>query len=556
MTHSKEAQPVCAPPAAGRPQNCRTISIRVGLIALVVVCALPAMLVAARAVYETYDLRKVRTYETTVLSARSLAADLERELEGIGAGLRVLAGSSDLANDDLASFHTRAVEALKYQDVDRYVLTDLAGNEMLDTSFAYREAVPRHTRLPTLPQVAGSGSHPLVARLEASPARPGMTIVVGVPVVIGDAARYLLFADLASDRLGAIMDREALNEGWVAALLDRDATIIARTRDAARFVGQRAVPALVEAIAREREGTLQVQTKEGTPVLSGFSHLTTARWTVAVGAPTATLATDLYRAMAWVAGGGFLAILLGLGLAYLLARRIEQAVGNLVEPALALGAGHRVATSGPSFRETAAVAAAIEHAAKTLEHARQLAYYDPLTQLSNRVLFAELARRTIAMAQRSNTPLALLAIDLDHFKAVNDLHGHGAGDVVLQIAARRMTDAVRRSDLVARYGGDEFMVLLDGADATAAEAMANGLVAVLSEPYPGVSPKVGASAGIAVFPLSGNSLEALISRADAALYAAKSRGRHRAVLDPAAEARATTHDVPQGQDRLAPEHRL
>jgi len=250
MTFPEQTLPVSSHPAAGRPRDRRSISIRVGLIALVVACALPATLVAARAGYEADELRQTRIYETTILTARSLAADLDRELEGIGAGLRVLAGSSDLAHDDLASFHARAVEALKYQDVDRYVLTDPAGNEVLDTSFAHHGSLPPHARLPTLSQVSSGGSHPLVARLEASANRPGTTIIVGVPVMIGDTARYLLFADLGSDRLGAIMDREALNQGWVAALLDRDAVIIARTRDAARFVGQPAVPALAGAMDR------------------------------------------------------------------------------------------------------------------------------------------------------------------------------------------------------------------------------------------------------------------------------------------------------------------
>jgi len=520
---------------AGHARRGGTISIRIGLLALVVVCTLPATLVAGLAVYETYALRKTRIYETTVLTARSLAADLDQELEGIGAGLRVLAGSSDLVRADLASFQQRAIEALKYQDIDRYVLTDLRGNEVLDTSTAPPGTLPPRARLPDLPHVSSGGSHPMVARLGPPQHGRGLIIIVGVPVMIEGEARYLLFADLSSDRLGALMNRHALDEGWVAALLDRDATILGRTREETRFVGERAVPSLADAVQRQHEGTLPSLTKEGIPVLTAFSHLATTPWVVVVGAPTAAFTADLYRSMTLVAGGGLLAILLGLGLAYRLARRIEQAVGNLVEPALALGAGHRIGVAPPHFKETAAVAEAIEHAADTLEHARQLAYYDPLTQLSNRVLFAELARRAIAAAQRSQASLALVAIDLDHFKTVNDVHGHGTGDTVLQIAARRMADAIRHSDVVARYGGDEFMVLLDGAGPAAAETVANSLVAVLSEPYPGVSPKVGASAGIAVFPHSGTSLEELISRADAALYAAKSRGRNQAVLDPDAK---------------------
>ncbi|WP_459694636.1 GGDEF domain-containing protein, partial [Achromobacter xylosoxidans] len=111
-----------------------------------------------------------------------------------------------------------------------------------------------------------------------------------------------------------------------------------------------------------------------------------------------------------------------------------------------------------------------------LAHAQHLAHYDPLTGLCNRVLFGELVLRELAVAQRSGESFAILAIDLDGFKAVNDRHGHAAGDTVLKEAADRMARAIRVSDVAARQGGDEFAVLLLGAGGDDATGVAEALV--------------------------------------------------------------------------------
>ena len=120
-----------------------------------------------------------------------------------------------------------------------------------------------------------------------------------------------------------------------------------------------------------------------------------------------------------------------------------------------------------------------------LSQARRQAYHD-LTSLSNRLLFCELAARALAAGERSARPAALLALDLDHFKAVNDTQGHGSGDLVLKIAAERMSAALRATDIVARFGGDEFVALLDGADVDTARDVARKLNQALAEPYPGI----------------------------------------------------------------------
>ena len=121
-------------------------------------------------------------------------------------------------------------------------------------------------------------------------------------------------------------------------------------------------------------------------------------------------------------------------------------------------------------------------------------------------------------------------LDLDGFKGVNDVYGHAEGDRVLQEVARRIHAQVRREDVVARIGGDEFCVLLHNMPLDEAIPSAERLVAALSEPYPGVSTAVGASAGVTVVNLDVHGLPYWLSQADAALYDAKDQGKGRVVL--------------------------
>jgi len=123
--------------------------------------------------------------------------------------------------------------------------------------------------------------------------------------------------------------------------------------------------------------------------------------------------------------------------------------------------------------------------------------------------------------------LALLYLDLDGFKAANDRSGHHAGDEVLREVARRLQQGLRQSDLVARVGGDEFVVLLPGCnDPSAARFVADGLRARLHPPYPlpGGELRLDASVGIACFPADGTDPEALLAHADRAMYEAKRQG--------------------------------
>ncbi len=156
------------------------------------------------------------------------------------------------------------------------------------------------------------------------------------------------------------------------------------------------------------------------------------------------------------------------------------------------------------------------------------ATHDALTGLPNRVLLRDRLLQALAHARRSATGVAVLFIDLDHFKHVNDSLGHGEGDVLLQKVAQRLQVAVREGDTVARWGGDEFVMLLDCArDRAAAEAVALKIAAALRTPFTlGPDPvTITASIGGAFFPADGDSADTLLRRADTAMYRAKATGR-------------------------------
>lgn len=169
---------------------------------------------------------------------------------------------------------------------------------------------------------------------------------------------------------------------------------------------------------------------------------------------------------------------------------------------------------------------AFRHAQQEIE---QLAYYDTLTELPNRRLFMDRLSQSVNWAQRNNEQLALLFLDLDEFKAVNDRLGHAGGDQLLCEVARRLQHLVRKSDTVARLSGDEFVILLpaihhDDDGAIMAQKMLASLahpVSIQQQPVP-----ILASIGIASYPTDADSAEALLLCADTAMYRAKKRGKH------------------------------
>jgi diguanylate cyclase (GGDEF)-like protein/PAS domain S-box-containing protein len=163
------------------------------------------------------------------------------------------------------------------------------------------------------------------------------------------------------------------------------------------------------------------------------------------------------------------------------------------------------------------------------EHMQRMAQYDNLTHLPNRALFDDRLKLALAAAQRNGARLALMFIDLDKFKPVNDTYGHSVGDLLLKDVALRIQECLRESDTAARVGGDEFVVLLPAVESEKdAQVVGAKILDALNRPFllAGHKLKIGGSIGVALFPDHGEEERLLVKSADTAMYHAKKNGRN------------------------------
>ena len=203
---------------------------------------------------------------------------------------------------------------------------------------------------------------------------------------------------------------------------------------------------------------------------------------------------------------------------------------STVLPFMAIAFGGFALLTGLALRYIRRTAVKLAEGENRLRH---LALHDPLSGLPNRTFFGERLAAVIADTGNDGTVAAVLAIDLDHFKDINDTLGHHIGDGLIGVVAQRLVHAVRREDLVARLGGDEFAVITtDAPDLEALERFAERLIAILRAPYSisGHTLLIGASIGIAVIEGSAADAADIMRRADVALYRAKNEGRSRACI--------------------------
>lgn len=166
------------------------------------------------------------------------------------------------------------------------------------------------------------------------------------------------------------------------------------------------------------------------------------------------------------------------------------------------------------------------------ERMKHLAFYDALTGLPNRSMFENYFNSFIARGKSFEQKIAVLFIDLDAFKEVNDEFGHDVGDILLRQAALRMKSLLRGCDLLSRLGGDEFVALLTRIQNQSPEVVGKRIVEAFAEPFDigGYSLKIGVSVGISIYPDDGEDLEILIKHADEAMYMAKRRGKNTSCL--------------------------
>ncbi len=527
-------RPGDASAAAVETHRRRKRSVGFWLALLVGASMAPVAIVAAILLYHDYQHQRARVVQDSIVTARALASTVDRELAASRTALVALASSPYLASGDLARFHAQAREVQRGIGVGGIVLHDTSGQQRLDTTQAYGTP-PAPERNAAFRDVVRTGK-PIVTDLFYGAGAERPAVAVAVPVFRDRGVEYVLSAGIWSDQLADVLTRQRLPEGWIATILDSTGTIVARTRDLERFRGRKATPDLVQRMAEVPEDSVDRLSLEGIPVHSSFSRSSESRWTVVLGVPRAQLVGELETTLLRLALAVALLLVASLGLASFIGRRVTHDIGALLAPAHALGRGEPVQVRRLGLQEPDDVGRALAQTSALLQSALYSAHHDPLTGLANRAFFEASVHQAILLARRTGGVLALLFVDLDGFKDVDDSLGHAAGDALLRLAAARITATVRVSDVAARLGGDEFAVLLSNTSEEGAHAVAAGLVTALSLPYDvGTrAGRVSASVGVALYPACATTADALLDSADAAMYAAKAAGRNGWVAAPVA----------------------
>jgi diguanylate cyclase (GGDEF)-like protein len=499
---------------------------------LVMACVLPMLALIAFIVIDQYRHNRDELIEKSILTARAMALTVDKDTDSVKSGLYALASSPYLGSNNLQAFHRQASEVLHKLNADNVYLADENGQQILNTNRPFGTPLPTTRTLPVVKRVFETRSGAVSDLFIGSVVKKSVVAVV-VPVWQGNRVIYALGATFYPERLSAILANQGLPSDWVVAIYDGSGHFIARSHGIDTLLGKKGSPGILAQIASRQEGAVENRTLDGTVVIGVFSKSKVSDWAITIGIPKTQLTADLWERVGVIATVTFFILLGTLTLAWALGGKIARSIHALIEPALALGRNEKVQVESLYLREADEVGNAIERAADILARTRHKAYHDPLTGLANRALFGEMAEQHLALCRRYGEHLAILYMDLDGFKSVNDTYGHAVGDVLLQKVAARLESEVRRSDLVARLGGDEFAAVLMNTDRVGAAKVAAKLVEALSAPYSldGISvTRVSASIGVAIFPETGKDIEILLQRADYAMYLAKSAGKRRYVM--------------------------
>ena len=638
--------------------SARRWSVRTYLIWLVLASLLPA--VAGGIALLAYEYRSARAQQDndTLRTARALVQAVDSHLLHAQAVAATLATSDPLARGDLARFHDRAREAIERSGLaTNVVLLDEAGRQLLNTAVEFGVPPAAPPAPAQVRQVFETG-RPTFSDVFFGPLLRRPLMSVNVPVRIDGVVVYALSVGILPEHFDGLLKAQGLPRNWVAAVIDSQGTIVGRTHASDRFVGRKAVPALLDAMRNSTEGSIDSVTKEGIAARTSYSISPATGWRVAIGIPSAAIANELARTIGLLAAGVIAAFGVSLLLARLVSARIARSVQALTGPAQALGAGEPAAVPEVPVKEVAEVATAIGRASTLLQakdeeiheahrlarlgtwhwdlktgevasseslteilgrtarsfdemrgtvlaeetwqklnasageairtgqgydfqipvthatgeirwlHAkarvvrndadeavalrgmvqditdrkraeqelresqeklRVTALHDPLTGLPNRALVFEYCDHLLSASQRNHGRGALLFIDLDRFKPINDQYGHEMGDRVLKEVGRRLQACTRQEDLVGRIGGDEFVIVLPYLDADRRRAIvvAEHVVEAVSRPFEfdGLELSLSPSVGISYFPEHATEVSALLHAADLAMYQVKQSGR-------------------------------
>jgi len=444
-----------------------SVTIQRQLVRLVAASVVPAALAAALLIGYSYDRQRALIEDRTLDIARALAQTVDRELASAQAALSVLATSPYLASGDLAAFHRQAQDAIRDLRGDIFVLSDASGQQLINTLVPFGSALPLRGNLAEVRRVFETGeaviSDLFVGRVARRP-----LITVDVPVRRGDRVAFSLAMGFLPQRLGQILTRQKIPPGWVVSILDSQGTIVARTRAAEQFVGQKGPPALVQRMARVAEGRVETETLEGIAVVAFFSRSAVSHWSVAIGVPHSSIPSAFWTPVSWIIAGAVVLLASGIVMAQRVGARIARSIHGLIPPAAALGRGDPVVVPPLHLREADEVGRELVSASERLhERERTLAMvtHDLRSPLGGLMMSATAVERMAARLPEGEPIRALAASLVDMTRRmsgmVDDLLAiavaTGGGRSMLKIAPMSAASLLQRA-------GDAVRPLFEGRD--------------------------------------------------------------------------------------------
>jgi diguanylate cyclase (GGDEF)-like protein len=525
-------------------KNLRT---RARILILVVLAALPALILT---VYSAVERRESQERQARAELVRLVRLAALQQWQVVESARQMMVASSQILVTLLEDRPrcTRYFASLLAQNRDSYHSMGLFADngELLCNAATWRDKVYSGDRLYF--RLAKETGRFAVGEYQIGRVTGQAGINFGFPIKDAEnKVRAVAFAGLDLENLGRMAEATPLPPEGILSVIDVKGTILSRKPALREHVGQKLWnPQVIESILAGSEGVLEAKGEDGVDWL--LAHQVIYKnpdgafpLRVLVSVPLSRVFAEADRAMVRDLLGitlatVFLLVAAWFGAEWFMLRKFRA----LLRAAERMRGGDLKARTGIRYgeEELSQLAEAFDDMADALQQREQKlqeqAISDPLTGLYNRRYLNEFLPRELARSGRNATPVAVILIDLDQFKRVNDSFGHEAGDIVLSAVGKLLKGKVRGSDIACRYGGEEFALILPETGAEAATRRAEDIrlaISFLETSHAGRPlGKIAASFGIALFPDHAQDTDDLLRVADIALYAAKGAGRNRVVL--------------------------